>query len=166
MNDHDLIRTGEAARILGSSRQHVVDLCNAGVLNCERSPKQRRVRRGEVEAFAHRIASEPRLNRDQRQSLWLHGAVAGHLATDPVRTLEHAQTNLERLRGTHPTGMSRDWLASWQAILDRGPEAVLETLTSASALAIELRQNSPFAGVLPADERASVLGAFRATDRS
>lgn len=166
MNDRDLIRTGDAATILGSSRQHVVDLCNQGVLTCERSPKQRRLRRSEVEAFASRIASGPGLNRDQRQSLWLHGAVAGHLATDPVRTLEHARTNLERLQSAHPSGMSRRWLDSWQSVLDRGPEAVLEMLTSPSALAIELRQNSPFAGVLPSEERNGVLGGFRAMERS
>jgi excisionase family DNA binding protein len=166
MNDDDLIRTGEAATILGSSRQHVVDLCNQGVLTCARSPTQRRLRRSEVEAFASRSTSGPRLNRDQRQSLWLHGAVAGHLATDPIETLERARTNLERLRSAHPGGMSRRWLDAWQAVLDRGPEAVLETLTSPSALAIELRQNSPFAGVLASEERSGVLGSFRAMDRS
>lgn len=166
MNDHDLIRTGEAATILGSSRQHVVDLCNQGVLTCERSPTQRRLRRSEVEAFARRSMSGRGLNRDQRQSLWLHGAVAGHLATDPVRTLEHARINLERLRSAHPAGMSRRWLEAWQAVLDRGPEAILETLTSPSTLAIELRQNSPFAGVLASEERSGILGAFRAMDRT
>jgi excisionase family DNA binding protein len=166
MTNHDLIRTGEAATILGSSRQHVVDLCNLGVLTCERSPKQRRLRRSEVEAFASRIASGPRLNRDQRQSLWLHGAVAGHLATHPVETLERARINLAHLRSAHPGGMSGRWLDAWQSVLDRGPEAILETLISPSALAIELRQNSPFAGVLPSEERSGVLGAFRAMERS
>jgi excisionase family DNA binding protein len=166
MNDHELIRTGEAATILGSSRQHVVDLCNQGVLTCERSPTQRRLRRSEVEAFASRTESGPRLNRDQRQSLWLHGAVAGHLATNPIGTLERARTNLARLRTTHPTGMSSRWLDSWQSVLDQGPEAILETLTSPSALAIELRQNSPFAGVLPSEERSGVLSALRTMERS
>jgi excisionase family DNA binding protein len=166
MNDHDLIRTGEAATILGSSRQHVVDLCNLGELTCERSPTQRRLRRSEVEGFASRTEAGPRLNRDQRQSLWLHGAVASHLVTDPIGTLERARTNLAHLRTVHPTGMSRRWLDSWRSVLDRGPEAILETLTSPSTLAIELRQNSPFAGVLPPEERGGILGAFRAMERS
>lgn len=102
----------------------------------------------------------------RRQSLWLHGAVAGHLATDPVGTLERARANLERLRSAHPTGMSRRWLDSWQSVLNRGPEAIPATLTSPTAFAIELRQNSPFAGVLPSAERGGVLSAFRAMDRS
>jgi hypothetical protein len=62
--------------------------------------------------------------------------------------------------------MSSRWLDTWQSLLDEGPEAVMQTLTSQSALAIELRQNSPFAGVLPDQERTGVLGAFRGLDRS
>ncbi|PZR62546.1 MAG: DNA-binding protein [Chloroflexi bacterium] len=166
MHELDLIRTGDAATILGSSRQHVVDLCNQGVLTYERSPKQRRLRRSEVEAFARRTGSSPRLNRDQRQSLWLHGAVAGHVAAEPVGTLARARTNLERLRTAHPTGMSARWLQTWQSVLDTSPEAVLQTLTSQAPLAVELRQNSPFAGVLPDEERSAVLDAFRERDRS
>jgi hypothetical protein len=62
--------------------------------------------------------------------------------------------------------MSARWLAAWQSVLDDGPEAVLQTLTSQTPLAIELRQNSPFAGVLPEEERRAVLGAFRELDRN
>jgi hypothetical protein len=101
--DNDLIRTGDAAAILGSSRQHVVDLCNQGILSFERANKQRRVWRHEVEAFARLSGSNRDLNRDQRQSLWLHGAVAGHLVVDPGGVLGRAHTNLDRLRRTHPS---------------------------------------------------------------
>jgi hypothetical protein len=45
--------------------------------------------------------------------------------------------------------------------LDRGADAVLEMLTSRSPLAVELRQNSPFAGVLSQEDRARALDAFR-----
>lgn len=165
MPNNDLIRTGEAAAILGSSRQHVVDLCNLGLLSFERSPKQRRLRRSEVEAFARGFSSHTRLNRDQRQSLWLHGAVAGRLAIDPARTLERARTNLGHLRRVHPSGASARWLDAWQTVLDGGPEVVLQALISETPQSIDLRQNSPFAGVLPDDERSAVLGAFRARER-
>ena len=60
--------------------------------------------------------------------------------------------------------MSSRWLDAWQSVLGGGPEAVLQTLTSQAPLAIELRQNSPFAGVLSDDERRAVLGAFRKQD--
>jgi hypothetical protein len=165
MRDVDLIRTGDAAAILGSSRQHVVDLCNQGLLSCERSPTQRRLHRGEVETLAARIGSSPRLNRDQRQSLWLHAAVAGHIAVDPIGTLDRARMNLGRLSRAHPSGMSARWLDSWRSLLAEGPEAVLQVLTSQAPLAVELRQNSPFAGVLSDEARRIVLAAFRDRDR-
>jgi len=44
--------------------------------------------------------------------------------------------------------------------LDAGTEAVLEVLTSRAPEAVELRQNSPFAGVLSEAERRAVLAAF------
>ena len=166
MDAGDLIRTGEAAAILGSSRQHVVDLCNRGLLSSERSPTQRRLRRREVETLATRLGTSTGLNRDQRQSLWLHVAVAGHLAVDPTGTLARARTNLERLRGVHPSGMSSHWLEAWEAVLADGPDAILQTLTSRAPMAVELRQNSPFAGVLPDNERRAVLRAFRDSDRA
>jgi hypothetical protein len=40
-------------------------------------------------------------------------------------------------------------------------DAVLDVLTSRSGMAVELRQNSPFAGVLTQRDRARVLAAFR-----
>lgn len=166
MDDAVWIRTGDAARILGSSRQHVVDLCSQGLLSCVRAPTQRRVLRSEVEAFATRHASTSSLNRDQRQSLWLHAAVAGRVAVDPLGTIDHARANLERLRSVHPTGVSAYWVSLWESLLNEGPDRVLETLTSPKPLAVELRQNSPFAGTLSDDERRGVLTAFRDSERS
>jgi hypothetical protein len=66
----------------------------------------------------------------------------------------------------HPNGMSTVWLSRWQDVLDHGVDTVLDTLTSRSEEAIELRQNSPFAGVLSEHERAAVQTAFRAHWRS
>ena len=39
--------------------------------------------------------------------------------------------------------------------------AVLDVLTSRDELAVELRQNSPFAGVLTEAERQAALASFR-----
>jgi excisionase family DNA binding protein len=49
----ELLTTGEAARLMNSSRSHVVDLCDIGVLPCVRSGNKgthRRIRRGDIEA--------------------------------------------------------------------------------------------------------------------
>jgi excisionase family DNA binding protein len=165
MDQDELIRTGTAARILGTSRQHIVDLCNQGALTCVRAPKQRRLRRSDVEAFATGTEAHRPLNRDQRQSLWLHSAVAGRVVADPLRTLQRARTNLERLRQVHTHRGSARWLDRWESQLQAGPDAVLETLTSSAPEAVELRQNSPFAGVLSDLERRQILAAFRQRDQ-
>ena len=64
----DLLTTGEAARLLNSSRQHVVDLCDRGDLPYTTVGTHRRVRRSDVEALRTRTR---RLSRDQQRSLWL-----------------------------------------------------------------------------------------------
>jgi excisionase family DNA binding protein len=156
----ELLTTSEAATLLGYSRQHVVDLCERGVLPFVRAGSHRRIRRADVEAILR-----PRLTRDQFKALWLHRAVAGKLVADPDAVLSKARENLDRLRRVHPEGMAARWLACWQAILDQGAEAVLETLSSPAPDAVELRQSSPFAGVLPETERRAVLSSFSSSWR-
>lgn len=156
VNTARLITTGEAARLLGVSRQHVVDLCDRGSLPCERAPVHRRVPREAVEAIQRRRA----LTREESRSLWLNRAVAGRLAEDPQALLAHARRNLERLDRVHAGTTVMSWLKRWRQVIDAGPEAVMEMLTSKTPEAAELRQNSPFAGVLPDAERRRVLASF------
>src|SRR6266540_5160063 len=156
--DRDLLTTGEAARILGTSRQHVVDLCDRGDLPFVTTGSHRRVRRSDVEALRSRTQ---RLTRDQLRSLWVNQAIAGKLVADPAGVLGRARTNLARLRLLHTRGQAASWLAEWERILDGPVEGVLEALTSTSPRSRELRQNSPFAGLLSDEERARVLTAFR-----
>lgn len=157
MEAGDLIRTGEAAQILGCSRQHVVDLCNQGKLPVARQGGSHRyIRRSDVRA----LASSP-LTRDQEQSRWLHGAVVSHLVADPDGVLSRALENLDRFSAIHAGTMAQRWLDEWRATLNAGPDRVLSVLTSDAPLAAELRQNSPFAGMLPASERRTVLESFR-----
>lgn len=152
-----MVSTGEAAALLGVSRQHVVDLCDRGLLDHVRVGRHRRVRRSAVLGM---LPAPPR--RDVERLLWLHGAVAGRLVRDPQRVLAKARTNLGKLRSVHRRGTAATVLAEWGRILDRGADAVLEALTSRSPRATELRQSSPFAGVLSETERRRVLDAFRA----
>jgi excisionase family DNA binding protein len=153
----ELLSTGEAARLLGVSRQHVVDLCSRGDLPFVSVGTHRRIRRSDVEAF---LGTE--LTREAERSLWLHRAIAGRLVLDPDAVLATARENLARLQAVHTGGMSRRWLSQWERVVSRGVDDVLDALTSRVTSAVELRQNSPFAGVLTAQERAQVLAAFRA----
>lgn len=141
--------------LLRSSRQHVVDMCERGFLPYVKAGAHRRLRRADIEAILR-----PDLTRDQLKALWLHRAVAGRLVQDPDTVLAKAATNLERLRRVHPDGMAAMWLDRWRKVLSAGVEAVLDVLTSRAPEAIELRQNSPFAGALPEEQRRAVLAAF------
>lgn len=139
VESEELLTTGEAAKLLSSSRQHVVNLCNAGDLPYLTVGKHRRVRCRDVEA---------QRTRSQRRSLWLNTAVAGRLVVDPNVVLRLAQENLQTLEASHPRGQAAHWLSEWRGLLDGPTERIIEVLTSSTPWAREMRQNSPFAGVL------------------
>ncbi|SCL22060.1 DNA binding domain-containing protein, excisionase family [Micromonospora nigra] len=153
----DLLTTGQAARLLGSSRQQVVNLCERGELPFVKVGKHRRIERTDVESL---LRPRPELTRDQLKSLWLHQAVAGRLVTDPDEVLGKARQNLDRLLRQHRETMTEVWLKRWQDTIDEGIGAVLRMLTSEDPEAVELRQNSPFAGVLSQSQRKKVLDSF------
>jgi hypothetical protein len=106
-----------------------------------------------------------RLTRDQNRSLWLGYATAGKLVADPLGVLEKARNNLAHLKRVHSRGASSRWLAEWESLLDGPAEGVLEALTSRTPRARELRQNSPFAGVLTEQERRRALAGFSVAGR-
>ena len=153
----DLLTTGEVARLLHASRQHVVDLCEQGDLPFASVGRHRRIRRGDVDALMSRTE---RLTRDQVRSLWLGYATAGKVVADPSRALSKARRNLELMRKTHRRGGAQRWFDEWAALIDGPVDDVLEVLASRSPRARELRQNSPFAGVLSEGERQRVLRSF------
>lgn len=157
MDATDLIPTGEAARLLGCSRQHVVDLCDEGKLPVVRKGGSHRyVRRSDVLALLG-----PSLTRDQEQSRWLHGAIAGHLVSEPDLVLARARENIDRFSRVHAGTMAEHWLGLWRLTLNSGLDHVLTVLVSDAPEATELRQNSPFTGILSEDERKRVLDSFR-----
>jgi len=157
MDVTDLIPTGEASRLLGCSRQHVVDLCDEGKLPVVRKGGSHRyVRRSDVLALLG-----PSLTRDQEQSRWLHGAIVGHLVTEPDLVLARARENLDRFSRVHAGTMAERWLDLWRLTLNSGLDRVLTVLVSDAPEATELRQNSPFTGILSEEERKRVLYSFR-----
>lgn len=101
--------------------------------------------------------------RDQRQSLWLHTAVAGRVVKDPNESLVKARANIARMRAAHRVPVP--WLTEWERLIESGPQAVVKTLVADTPAAAELRQNSPFAGLLTDLERRKALTAFRSVDR-
>lgn len=156
----ELLTTGEAAALLGVSRQQVVDLCTEGQLPHSWAGKHRRLRRRDVESLAE---GNRRMTRDQVRSLLLSHAVAGHVATDPDGTRAVARTNLQRMLEATPRGGARVWLQEWARLLDGPLIDLLSALTSPTPRSRELRQNSPFAGVLTDQERTQILHTAQET---
>lgn len=155
-----LLSTGDVASFLGVSRQHVVDLCDRGDLIFVWVGSHRRVPRFELDRLLGAMHGG-KLTRDQERSLWLHRAVLAELVEKPEDVLARVGGNLQRLRAQHPeSGMTARWLGQWQAVLDAGVDAVADVLTSQGPAALELRQNSPFAGVISEEVRSRVLASF------
>lgn len=158
----DLLTTGEAAKVLNSSRQHVVNLCERGDLPFVTIGTHRRIRQSDVEALRTR---SQRMSRDQRRSLWLAHATAGAIAADPEKAFQVANANLGLLR-QRARGQAVLWLDEWEDLLNGPILKLLDQLTSPSPKGRELRQNNPFAGVLDETTRSAVLEAWAEHERT
>jgi excisionase family DNA binding protein len=158
--DSKMLSTGEAAKLLGVTRQHIVDLCSRGVLPYVMAGSHRRVRRRDVLALGGRVAADRGgpMTRDQIRSLWLHRVAAGHVARAPEKSLARARRRLKALMAGEPQG--RRWLSDWEALLWDGPEAVMRRMVGTDPEARELRQNSPWLSLLTATERTTTIAAF------
>lgn len=103
------------------------------------------------------VEYHPPLTREERRSLELHRAIAERLRAEPERVLALARTNLARM--TERAGASQP-LREWAVLLDRPLEMLLPLLTDPDPWARELRHQTPFAGVLSAEARATAYDRF------
>ncbi|MGQ0805280.1 MAG: helix-turn-helix domain-containing protein [Actinomycetota bacterium] len=102
------------------------------------------------------------LTREDQRSLALHRAIVTKLAADPETVLTKARRNLSVMRRANQDGGAEPWFAEWERLL-RGPlSAVIEVLVSTNQRARDLRQVTPFAGVLSDEERRAIYQAERA----
>lgn len=152
-----LLTTSEAARLLGVSRQTIVAMCDAGDLPFTQVGTHRRLDPESVRALRERTR---RRTVAARRSLWLAHAAAGALVQDPDRALAVAREALRAMLSSGSRGMSRQWLARWERLLDGPIEPILDTLTGPTVEDDEMRQHSPVTAVLSAEQRDSVLQAF------
>jgi excisionase family DNA binding protein len=158
--EDELLTTGEAAKLLNCTRQHVVDLCDRGDLPYTTVGSHRRISRRNVEALKTRT---DRLSRDERRSLWLAYVVAGRIAAEPERTIGDALRHLDNMRPI-ARGQAKKWLDEWTRLLNGPVDRVLAALTDRSLRGRELRQNSPFAGALTEEQRQTALDSWRSHD--
>jgi transcriptional regulator with XRE-family HTH domain len=105
------------------------------------------------------VSFVPAMTREDRRSLALHSRIAQQLQKAPEMVLSQARANLEHMWRLHPG--SRPLLDEWADILAGPLEAVVSTLTDPGLRSRELRQVTPFAGVLDRLERSDVYRRFR-----
>ena len=103
------------------------------------------------------------LTREDRRSLALHRKIAQRLRQAPETVLETAQTNVQQMREQHPH--ARTLLDEWDRILARPVESIIETLVDPSTHTRDLRNVTPFAGVLTDAERTAVYKRFTEVER-
>jgi hypothetical protein len=94
------------------------------------------------------------------RSLAMHAVIAAKIERNP-ELLSLARRNLDRWESRQKTSASA-WMAEWRTILKRPWRDVASLITEMSDNAARLRQSTPFAGVLTADERRRIYDAFRA----
>ena len=101
----------------------------------------------------------PALTREDRRSLAWHEAVARKLREHPDATLAVARSNLSRWTRGRASG--RALLARWETWVTLPVPDLILLMLDSGPVGREMRQVSPFAGVLSAPERADVLTRFR-----
>ncbi len=101
----------------------------------------------------------PRLTREDRRSLAYHEAVAKIVRRDPVRSIARAKQNLLKMRQNRAG--AKTLFDRWQTWLDLPVEDLISRIQDHGLEARDMRQVSPFAGLLSAQERAAILQRFR-----
>jgi hypothetical protein len=96
----------------------------------------------------------------EARSLAMHAVIARKIERDR-KLLDVPRNNLKRWRQRWGTDVPK-WFVEWQEILRRPWPDIAALITEPSEAAARLRQSTPFAGVLSAEERERIYEAFRA----
>jgi transcriptional regulator with XRE-family HTH domain len=101
----------------------------------------------------------PQMTREDRRSLAFHRAIVEILRKDPALILIRAKRNLERLTKMHPGAQML--FDQWQHWLILPLEDLVSKILDPFPQAREMRQVSPFSGLLNQKQRAQILQQFR-----
>ena len=101
----------------------------------------------------------PRLTREDHRSLAYHQAIAKKLSQDPISTKKQAKQNLRRLSKLHPG--AKALFTRWHHWLDYPTEELKSSILDPGITARDMRQVSPFSGILQPKERVQILKQFR-----
>jgi hypothetical protein len=89
--------------------------------------------------------------------------VADVLRRDPTKLLVVVDWINARLHNSDYSVNSKDALTEWLRLIEtKGLDGILATLTDRGENATRMRQNSPFAVIMPQDERLRILRHYEA----
>jgi hypothetical protein len=91
----------------------------------------------------------------------LHKALLAKLIGDLGEVRTRARRNLARSRSVVRGRQAQDWLDEWSRLIDGPPSELVEVFLGEDEHSIDLRQVSPFAGVLSEDERKAAIRRAR-----
>lgn len=155
LRDRSDLTQAELAEAAGTS-QPTIAAYEAG----RKSPTLRTLGRlAKAAGLEATIAFHPPMTREERRSLHLHRAIARRLERAPELVLSRARDTLSLMRGLHPEVESL--FREWGGLLDRPVSELVPALLDPSPRGRELRQVTPFAGVLTSGERTEVYHSFR-----
>jgi hypothetical protein len=98
---------------------------------------------------------------DER-SLELHSVIARELRADPAK-LEVVVAWIQRfLDDPDYSESNKDRLREWMEIIRQGLPRVLEVIAERSDEGQRLRQSTPFAAIMPQDERTRIFAKYEA----
>jgi hypothetical protein len=90
----------------------------------------------------------------ETRSLRMHCMVAERFRQEPAEVIRLALNNLERW---NKQGVECDDFEVWKNLLAGCSHGIVDALTGSSEEATRLRQSSPFAGLIPDEDRRRIL---------
>lgn len=99
------------------------------------------------------------LTREDRRSLAYHRAVVKDLRNDPGFAISKATKTLNKMRRENPS--AKILLDHWRHWLGLPLEELITNILDLGSFAREMRQATPFAGLLSSSKRARILEDFR-----
>jgi len=101
----------------------------------------------------------PTMTREDHRSLAYHRAVAERLRLSSSPAIERAKRVLAKMIKIHPS--ARALFDRWNVWLDLPVDDLVSKILDPGVMARDMRQVTPFAGLLEARERVQVLKRFR-----
>lgn len=105
-------------------------------------------------AISQARSSRPKIERrENRVTYELHRAIAQRLDENPYEVISKGLDNVAQMRPRQRSSISKGWVSTWDQLLRGDVEKLKEAMLEISSDAEDLRQMSPFSGVLSDSER-------------